>query len=45
MFVFPRKYYVEDFTLKKLLLSEIWTRKIGKKFVYNQSGTIEYVRN
>ena len=45
VFVFIRKYYVEDFTLKHLLLFEICTREICKKFVYKHSETIEYVKN
>ena len=45
MFVFIRKQYVEDFTVKYLLLFEICTRKICEKFVYKHSETIEYVKN
>ena len=45
MFVFISKYYVEDFTLKHLLLSEIWACEIYENFVYKHSETIEYVKN
>ena len=45
MFVFIRKQYVEDFTLKHLLLFEICAREIYEKFVYKYSETIEYVKN
>ena len=34
IFVFIWKWYVDDFTLKHLLLFEICARKICKKFVY-----------
>ena len=44
-FVFIWKYYVEDFSLKHLLLFEICTRTIGEKFAYEHSETIEYVKN
>ena len=44
-FVFIWKYYVEDFTLKQPLVSEICAREICEKFVYNYSGTTEYVKN
>ena len=37
--------YVEDFTLKQLLLSEICVHEICEKFVYKHSVTIEYVKN
>ena len=37
--------YVEDFTLKHLLLFEISTREISGRFVYKHSETIEYVKN
>ena len=43
--VFIWKYYVEDFTLKELLVSEICAREICKKFAYKHSGTMEYVKN
>ena len=39
------KKYVEDFTLKQVLLFEIYTPKICEKFVYKHSETIEYVKN
>ena len=39
------KYYVEDFTLKHVLLFEICAREIFEKFVYKHSETIEYVKN
>ena len=45
IFVFMWKKYVEDFTLKYLLLFEIYARKICEKFVYKHSETIEYVKN
>ena len=44
IFVFIWKY-VEDFTLKHLLLFEICAREISGKFVYKHSETIEYVKN
>ena len=34
--VFAWKWYVENFTLKNLLLFEIYAREICKKFVYKQ---------
>ena len=37
--------YVENFTLKYFLLSEICAREIRAKFVYKHSETIEYVKN
>ena len=37
--------YVEDFTLKHLLLFEINTREVCEKFVYKNSETIDYVKN
>ena len=37
--------YVENFTLKHLLLFEICTRKICEKFVYKHLETLEYVKN
>ena len=43
VFVFVWKYYVEDFTLKKLF--EICAHEICEKFVYKHSETIEYVKN
>ena len=45
IFVFIWKWYVEDFTLKHLLLFEICARKICVKFVYKHSETIENVKN
>ena len=36
--------YVEDFTLKHLLISEIYAREICEKFVYQRSETIEHVK-
>ena len=36
--------YVEDFTLKDLLLFEICAREICEKFVYKHSETIGYVK-
>ena len=44
-FIFIWKQYVEDFTLKHLLLFEICTHEICEKFVYKHSETIEYVKN
>ena len=35
------KKYVEDFTLKHILLFEIRVREIYVKFVYKHSATIE----
>ena len=37
--------YVEDFTLKQLLLFEICAREICEKFVNKHSRTIEKVEN
>ena len=34
--VFAWKWYVENFTLKNLLLFEIYAREICKKFVYKR---------
>ena len=45
IFVFIWKYYVESFTLKHPLLSEICALKICEKFVYKHSETIEYVKS
>ena len=45
IFAFIWKYYLKDFTLKHLLLSEICAREIYEKFVYKHSETIEYVKN
>ena len=44
IFVFIWKY-VEDFTLKHFLLSEICAQEICEKFVYKHSETIEYFKN
>ena len=44
IFVFIWKY-VEDFTLKHLLLFEINGRELCGKFVYKYTETIEYVKN
>ena len=44
-FVFLWKYYVEDFTLKQLLLLKTCTCEICEKFVYKHSETIGYVKN
>ena len=43
--VFIWKYYVEDFTLKHLLLSKTSARQICEKFVCKHSETIECVKN
>ena len=45
IFVFRWKYYVEDFTIIHLLLSEICTHELCEKFAYKHSETIEYVKN
>ena len=45
IFVLIWKQYVEDFTLKHLLLSELCTREICEKFVYKHSERIEHVKN
>ena len=45
IFAFVGKRYVEDFSLKHLLLFEIYTREICERFVYKHSETIEYVKN
>ena len=39
------KVYVDNFTLKQLLLSEIYAREICENFVYKHSKTIEIVKN
>ena len=39
------KWYVEDFTLKHLLLFEVCAHDMYEKFVYKHSETIEYVKN
>ena len=39
------KQYVNDFTLKHLLLFEIYPRKICEKVIYKHSETTEYVKN
>ena len=44
IFVFIWKY-VEDFTIKHLLLFEICTPEMREKFVYRHSETIKYVKN
>ena len=44
IFVFLWKY-VEDFTLKHLLLFKIWARETCEKFVYKHTETIEYVKS
>ena len=45
IFVFIWNLYVENFTLKHLLLFEICAREICEKFVYKHSETIEYAKN
>ena len=45
IFVFIWKYYVEDITLKHLLLYEICAREICEKCVYKHLETIECVKN
>ena len=45
IFVFKLKQYVEDFTLKHILLFEIWAGEICEKLLYKHSETIEYVKN
>ena len=45
IFVFIWKCYVEDFTLKLLLLFEICAHDICEKFVYKHSETTEYVKS
>ena len=42
IFVFIWKLYVEDVTLKHLLIFEIFTCEICEKFVYKHLETIEY---
>ena len=39
------KVYVEDFTLKHLLLFEICARELCEQFVYKHLETIEYAKN
>ena len=41
IFVFILKWYVKDFTLNYLLLSELSTCEIGEKIVYKRSKSIE----
>ena len=41
IFVLIWKKYVEDFTLKHVLLFEICAREICEKFVYKHSETID----
>ena len=36
---------LKNFTLKHLLLFEIYAREICEKFVYKHSETIKYVKN
>ena len=43
-FVFIWKSYVEDFTLKHLLLFEIFAHETSEKFVYKYSETIEFAK-
>ena len=45
IFVFVYKQYVEDFTLKHLLLFEKYASEICEKFVYSYSETMKYVKN
>ena len=45
IFVFIWKKYVEDFTLKHLLLFEICAPEVCEKFIYKHSETIEYAKN
>ena len=45
IFVLILKQYVEDVTIKYLLLFEICEREICEKFVYKHSETIEYAKN
>ena len=45
IFAFIWKWYVEDFTLKYLLLSEICACEIYENHVYKRSETIKYVKN
>ena len=42
IYAFIWKYYIENFTLKHLLLFEICAREICEKFIYKHSETIEY---
>ena len=42
--IFIWKKYIEDFTLKHLLLFEICAREICENFVYKHSETIEYFK-
>ena len=44
IFVFIWKLYVEDVTLKHLLIFEIFTCEIWEKFVYKHLETIEYIK-
>ena len=44
IFAFIQKKYVEDFTLKHLLLFEICARGIFEKFVYKHSEKIELLK-
>ena len=38
------QWYIEDFTLKYLLLSEICEREICEKFIYKYPEIIGYVK-
>ena len=45
IFAFMWKHYIEDFTLRHLLIFEICTREICENIVYKHSEAIEYVKN
>ena len=44
IFVFRWKWYVEDFTVKHLLLFEICSREICGKFVYKHADTMNMLK-
>ena len=45
IFVSIWKKYVEDFTLKHLLIFKICARDVCEKFIYKHSEATKYVKN
>ena len=45
IFVFIWKQYFEDFTFRRPLLFEIYSREMCKKFIYKHSEKLEYAKN
>ena len=45
IFLFMWNQYVEDLTLRQLLIFEIYVGEICKKFFYEHSEIIEYIKN